>query len=127
MMANILSIGGGDNPATFELIPYSKRPRYSNTAVTYSTLIEQSWLFVHETTSSYIILSRKILNKMVSKLLKFLGRKMGMPPYRQAACMITSNTLILPVKLSTSLIRLLYHLCYKYNIHFSPSQFSNFG
>ena len=35
-MVNILSKGGGDNSATFEPMPCSKSPKYSNRAVTYS-------------------------------------------------------------------------------------------
>ena len=36
IMDNILSIGGGENPATFKLMAFSKRARYSNKTVTCS-------------------------------------------------------------------------------------------
>ena len=54
-MVNILSIGSGDNPAFWADACLVAKPQ-DTLIEQLHTLIEQSWLFAHETTNSYIIL-----------------------------------------------------------------------
>ena len=98
-MVNILSIGGGDNPALLgRCMPCSKN---RDTLIEQShTLIEQSWLFACETTSSYIILSllpKKASRQHGLKASRTLGEEgvWGMHSYPQVACLTVfhaSNT-----------------------------------
>ena len=130
-MVNILSIGGGDNPAFLgRCMPCSKT---RDTLIEQShTLIEQSWLFAHETTNSYIILS--LLPKKASwqyglkasRTQNFLGEEgvWGMCSYPQEVCLTvfhTSNTFTTQVSHLTHWPAPLTML---YNTHFSPSQSS---